>query len=188
MDQMPETMHTKINAILSDYDGTLSPTDTLRSKTDSIPEQLEGVLWEMSQSIPVCIISSKDYHFLHPRTGFARILSCIMGIETINHRVHHEAPGEIHAKDNHNILLHMINIDTIEEGAKVEGILYLGDSENDNPAFSKASVSVGITSDKRLTPKLDCQYLIEFKNLSEFIRHLAEAEFVFSEDLLTKGK
>jgi phosphoserine phosphatase len=76
----------------------------------------------------------------------------------------------------------------IEEGAKVEGILYLGDSENDNPAFSKASVSVGITSDKRLTPKLDCQYLIEFKNLSEFIRHLAEAEFVFSEDLLTKGK
>jgi trehalose-6-phosphatase len=95
-------MHTKINAILSDYDGTLSPTDTLRSKTDSIPEQLEGVLWEMSQSIPVCIISSKDYHFLHPRTGFARILSCIMGIETISHRVHHEAPGEIHAKDNHN--------------------------------------------------------------------------------------
>lgn len=51
----------------------------------------------------------------------------------------------------------IINIDTIEEGAEVEGILYLGDSENDNSAFSKASVSIGITSDKRLTPKLDCQ-------------------------------
>ena len=45
-------------------------------------------------------------------------------------------------------------------------ILYLGDSENDNSAFKKASISIGITSDKRLTPKLDCQYLIDFKPLS----------------------
>ena len=36
-------------------------------------------------------------------------------------------------------------------------ILYLGDSENDNSAFKRASISIGITSDKRLTPKLDCQ-------------------------------
>lgn len=92
-------MQTRINAILSDYDGTLSPTDMLRSKTYSIPEQLEGVLWEISQSIPICIISSKDYHFLHPRTGFARILSCIMGVETIDHRIHKR---EIHEKNNNN--------------------------------------------------------------------------------------
>jgi hypothetical protein len=36
------------------------------------------------------------------------------------------------------------------------GILYLGDSENDNAAFRKASISVGVISDKRLQPKLDC--------------------------------
>ncbi len=65
-------MQTRINAILSDYDGTLSPTDTLRGNTDLIPEQLEGALWEISQRIPVCIISSKDYHFIHRRAKFAR--------------------------------------------------------------------------------------------------------------------
>jgi hypothetical protein len=51
-------------------------------------------------------------------------------------------------------------------------ILYLGDSENDNSGFKRASVSIGITSDKRLTPKLDCQYLIGFKQLSDFLKHL----------------
>jgi len=303
-------MQTRISTIFSDYDGTLSPTDTLRSKTYSIPEQLEGVLWEISQTIPICIISSKDYHFLHPRTGFARILSCIMGIEIINHRIHEEISREIHEKNNYNDspncirrrhilpnsqkILHtnsdllsklaerielefrtnviverkftsdrqllagitidyrhlkdwrsnknslepslnqiihryrsfsleppfdlfvqtyrshpfldvyalycdkgmafdlvkhdIINIDTIEEGAKVEGILYLGDSENDNSAFSKASVSVGITSDKRLTPKLDCQYLIEFKNLYDFLKNLVKSKFMFSKDLLVNIK
>jgi hypothetical protein len=60
--------------------------------------------------------------------------------------------------------------------------LYLGDSENDNAAFRKASISVGVISDKRLQLRLDCQYLIEFKNLPDFIRHLAEDGFVFSEE------
>jgi hydroxymethylpyrimidine pyrophosphatase-like HAD family hydrolase len=63
-------------------------------------------------------------------------------------------------------------------------ILYLGDSENDNSAFKRASVSIGITSDKRLTPKLDCQYLIEFKQLSDFLKHLEENKYIFSESLL----
>jgi trehalose-6-phosphatase len=88
-------MQTRINAVLSDYDGTLSPINTFRSNVESIPEQLEGVLWEISQSIPVGIISSKDYHFLHPRTGFARILSCILGVKTISHRIHKEASRKI---------------------------------------------------------------------------------------------
>ena len=50
-------MQTRINAVLSDYDGTLSPINTFRSNVESIPEQLEGVLWEISQSIPIGIIS-----------------------------------------------------------------------------------------------------------------------------------
>jgi hypothetical protein len=36
------------------------------------------------------------------------------------------------------------------------GILYLGDSEDDNSAVRKVSVSVGINSDKRLTSMHDC--------------------------------
>lgn len=64
-------------------------------------------------------------------------------------------------------------------------ILYLGDSENDNSAFKRASISIGNRiSDKRLTPKLDCQYLIEFKQLSDFLKHLEENKYIFSESLL----
>jgi hydroxymethylpyrimidine pyrophosphatase-like HAD family hydrolase len=302
-------MQTRINAVLSDYDGTLSPTNTLRSNVESIPEQLEGVLWEISQSIPVGIISSKDYHFLHPRTGFARILSCIMGVETISHRIHKDVSREIEEGNNYsdspscvreryilpnsqkilqtnsvllsklaesielefkaNVIVErkftsyrhflagitidyrhlkdwksyknrlepslneiiqkyksfssgpmsdlyvqayrshpfldvyalscdkgmafdrvndILDIKTSGEKRNGEGTLYLGDSENDNPAFSKASVSIGIISDKRLTPKLDCQYLIEFKNLYDFLERLVKSKFVFSEDLLIHSK
>jgi hypothetical protein len=99
---MNNTCKTRINAVLSDYDGTLSPTITLRSNAESIPEQLEGVLWEISQSIPIGIISSKDYHFLHPRTGFARILSCILCVETISHRIHKETSREVEERTNYS--------------------------------------------------------------------------------------
>ena len=306
-------MQTKIAAILSDYDGTLCPTDSVKSEAGTIPEELEQILWAISRQIPVCIISSKDYHFLHSKTKFARILSCVMGIETISLKIHKkESEGtdgeKIGSSNNNNIkegctnilycieechllpnslktlkansgllsslaadielvfkdnviverkytadrqflagitvdyrhlkdwkscknklepslkqmilkykssssagtdCLHLttysshpfidiyalycdkgmafdfvtseiLNIKSNgDEGARVGGVLYLGDSENDNPAFRKAAVSMGVISDKRLTPKLDCQYSIEFKNLSNFLRHIVKADFVF---------
>ena len=67
---------------------------------------------------------------------------------------------------------------------KNKNILYLGDSENDNPAFRKADVSIGIKSDERLNPKLDCQYLIYFKQLPRFLENLLKNDFNFSEKLL----
>lgn len=76
-------MQDQITAILSDYDGTLCPTNLVRSKYAAIPVELEDILWVVSKRIPFCIISSKDYHFLCPRTKFAKILSCILGIETL---------------------------------------------------------------------------------------------------------
>jgi hydroxymethylpyrimidine pyrophosphatase-like HAD family hydrolase len=311
-------MQTRVAAFLSDYDGTLCPTDSLKNKAGIIPKELEQILWNISQQIPVCIISSKDYHFLHSRTKFARILSCIMGIETISLRIPRRVPkgsegGKIGISNNNNVKEGCTNIShSIEEsyllpnsyktlqinsvllsrlaadielefkdnvlverkytadrqflagitadyrhlkdwrlcknkiepflkemirkfkssssagpdylhvltysshpfvdiyalycdkgmafdfvtskilniksngygGARVGGILYLGDSENDNPAFRKAAVSMGIISDKRLTPKLDCQYSIDFNNLSNLLEHIVKAEFVFSEGLL----
>jgi hydroxymethylpyrimidine pyrophosphatase-like HAD family hydrolase len=63
-------------------------------------------------------------------------------------------------------------------------ILYLGDSENDNPAFRKADVSIGVKSDERLNPKLDCQYLINFNQLPKFFMRLLKNDFNFSEKLL----
>lgn len=50
--------------------------------------------------------------------------------------------------------------------------------------LSERSISVGITSDKRLAPKLGSQYLIGYKRLPEFLRHLVGNRFMFSENLI----
>ncbi|MDQ6722728.1 MAG: HAD family hydrolase, partial [Thermoproteota archaeon] len=63
-------------------------------------------------------------------------------------------------------------------------IMYLGDSENDNPAFKKADISIGINSDARLKPNLKCKYNLKFENLSIFLKNLKNNNFDFSESLL----
>lgn len=75
--------------------------------------------------------------------------------------------------------------DRIAEEINIKkNILYLGDSENDNPAFQRADISVGIVSDPRLRPKLECDYLIDFNSLPLFLRNLLFNEFVFTKELL----
>lgn len=69
----------KIDAILSDYDGTLCPTTSL---SNALPADLYNILLEISKVIPVCIVSSKDFHYLDSCVSFAVIISSIMGIET----------------------------------------------------------------------------------------------------------
>ena len=84
----------QIDAILSDYDGTLCSTTSVRSSiniVDTIPQELEQILRRISEHIPVCIISSKDFLFLHKRTRFADILSCVLGIETVVHNSHYSS-------------------------------------------------------------------------------------------------
>ena len=63
-------------------------------------------------------------------------------------------------------------------------VMYLGDSENDNPAFKKSDISIGIRSDTRLNPLLDCKYMLDFKQLPIFLRGLMDNNFIFSEKLL----
>ncbi len=67
-------------------------------------------------------------------------------------------------------------------------IIYLGDSENDNPAFKKADISIGVNSDARLNPSLKCKYYIEFENLSIFLKNLKNNDFEFSEFLFQFSK
>jgi hydroxymethylpyrimidine pyrophosphatase-like HAD family hydrolase len=307
----------RIAAILSDYDGTLCPTGSLRSQNNNaIPGELESILWTISKRIPVCIVSSKDFNFLHKKTRFANIISCILGIETLV-LSRHEPPtntsnkecvikdpdtsnlscvkssqlsldpeilqnnsqvlanlaedielefnGQVFVerkfatasrlagreailagvtidwrhlkywesfkKTTEPLLDEMINKHTEQRSmftspsAKLyiqtysshpfidvyaikcdkslafdnvmsnishvwksnnenEGhILYLGDSENDNPAFNMADVSIGIKSDERLSPNLECQYSINFHQLSTFLKGLQANDFVFSGDL-----
>jgi hydroxymethylpyrimidine pyrophosphatase-like HAD family hydrolase len=63
-------------------------------------------------------------------------------------------------------------------------IIYLGDSENDNSAFKKADISIGINSDNRLKPNLKCKYNLKFENLSMFLKKLIKNNFEFSESML----
>jgi hypothetical protein len=281
----------QISCILSDYDGTLSPATN--NKTASLTNskiELDRVLWEVSRKRLIAIISTKDFNFLHDRTKFANIVSCMMSIETmilkhvgsagcyskscvkksmlnIDFKIlsrnyqklesiidrislkfknvsiyrkltfegnllggvtidwrHLEDWNSIKGKieedvlritnqindsseyplfvqtysthpfidiyltfcskaiayDNIRNLIHDSNSDKF----KNKNILYLGDSENDNPAFRKADVSIGVKSDIQLNPKLDCQYLINFTELRKFLMKLLKNNFNFSDKLL----
>lgn len=291
----------QIDAILSDYDGTLCSTTSVRSDIspiDTIPQELEQILFRISEHIPVCIISSKDFLFLHKRTRFAGILSCVLGIETVIHNSHYGSNNNDKMNnpcimcqdliassyllmDNSKLLHEIIEIlqthnyyeDIIIEkkytsnreiligltidyrhlkdwqlfkqskepmlremvqrkinaniapnsspknrpfiqvysshlfldvygvecnkGLAFDGVLshlekkdrgasvmYFGDSENDNPAFRKSDTSIGIRSDIRLNPMLDCKYMLDFNQLPLFLRGLIDHDFIFSESLL----
>ncbi|TLX89377.1 MAG: hypothetical protein E6K94_10320 [Thaumarchaeota archaeon] len=286
----------QISTILSDYDGTLSPITYLNSdnKTGRLSNcrnqiDLDRVLWEISSKRTIAIVSTKDFNFLHDRTKFANIISCMMSIETmilkhidtarcyknscvkksmlnidfeilrknsqklesIIDRIslkfknvsiyrkltfkgsilggvtidwrHLEEWNSIKKKIEQDVIRisNQINdsseyplfVQTYSSHPFVDiystmcskeiaydkickiihsnfdkfrnkNILYLGDSENDNPAFRKADVSIGVKSDKRLKPKLDCQYLIDFSQLPKFLMNLLKNDFNFSEKLL----
>ena len=292
-------MSTHITGIISDYDGTLCPTSYVRSHANTIPSSLDQILWDISLEIPVCIISSKDYHFLHNKTRFARILSCIMGIETVTLTAHDRGKQKIektrartggieechlmtkdmggfqansdllsriaedvnssfkdeliverklttdrhflagitfdyrHVKDwrfkkkelepplkqlikeyqsssaaelpklhiqsysSHPFLdLYAVYCDKGMafdyvssrilgmKGPVDQGLMYLGDSENDNSAFKRAEVSIGVISDDRLNPKLSCTNIVNFDSLPQFLKRLKLNGFVFSRHVL----
>jgi len=293
----------KISAILSDYDGTLCPTGSIRSDENLIPEKLESILWDISDKVPICIISSKDFGFLHNKTKFASVISCILGIETLVLKRHEKKLSSSDSKEVSNgkvlerhdytyIENSYLSVDNItlqhnsellsqiaEEiassfknvsiehkfaslpnktlagitidwrhrddwksfkvksepqlteiviqrqrelqqqngqtiqiqtytthpfidiyavkcnkgiaydtvlsklsitGSAVQKVLYIGDSENDNPAFRKADVSIGVNSDERLSPNLDCKYIMKFDKLAGFLKQLQCDNFKFS--------
>ena len=64
-------------------------------------------------------------------------------------------------------------------------VMYLGDSENDNPAFRKSDIPIGIRSDARLNPILDCKYMLDFNLLPIFLRDLIDNHLMFSDELIT---
>jgi HAD superfamily hydrolase (TIGR01484 family) len=291
-------MKRQVSAILSDYDGTLCSTTSVRNGigiTNTISQGLEQILFRISEFIPICIISSKDFAFLHKRTRFANILSCVLGIETVIHNSHHSS-NEIDNScirsqdlianshslmDNSKLLYNVVKIlqthnyeniiieekytsnreiligltidyrhleewqsfkenkepmlrETIQRGINTNlssntssknrpfmqvysthpfldvygvecdkglafdsilshlkgkdgggNIMYLGDSENDNPAFRRSDISIGIHSDTRLNPILDCKYMLEFNQLPIFLKGLIDNNLMFSDELFT---
>ena len=291
-------MPIRISVIISDYDGTLCPTSSLKGLNNQIPPDLEKVLWDISVKIPVCILSTKDFGFLRKKVQFAKIVSCIMGLEIFelatlesrsanvdidlvpNSKNNLSVKGEFsnvisqyrllgvnklvknsvllkrlsekiekefqdisiepqynyadgilaaisldyrqiqkwgHYKTNiepyvlnsiQQFVLSLPNdlfvqtysdhpfidiysmhldkgqaIDAISHLlnlSKEQKVLYLGDSENDNPAFRKADLSIGIRSDERVKTKLGSDYLIQFNELTPFLQKLYAEDFVFN--------
>jgi HAD superfamily hydrolase (TIGR01484 family) len=290
----------QIDVILSDYDGTLCPTTSVRGggnyDVGTIPQGLEQILFLISDRIPLCVVSSKDFEFLHNRAKFASILSCVLGLETISHSPHYNDAKNsksgcvgyqyliadsqslkhnskllrsvletLQSHNNMDIIVeekytsdkeiligltidyrHIENWQSFKENTEpiirdivqksvnanlttnlsfkdrpfiqlysshpfldiygVEcdkglafdnvlsqleekeergtNVIYFGDSENDNPAFRKSDISIGIRSDKRLNPKLDCKYILPFNQLPLFLRGLMDNDFVFVDSLL----
>jgi hypothetical protein len=281
----------RVKAIVSDYDGTLVPTVHVKNaSTNAIPTELEEILGNISTEIPISIISTKDFEFLAKKVPFARVLSCIMGIETLlltthafsriiekcilhsdvttlqrNSKVLEAIAEEIfscedfsdmlieckHTSDGilagltvdwrHHLgddwsyyrrgITHFISsmvanakkppvpvnifvqkysehpfidiysiecnkgmaFDTViaELGiasSNGKGTLYLGNSESDNSAFIKAGISIGIRSDARINPKLDCGYFLDYEQLSSFLKKLSNNDYLFSDELLLEAK
>ena len=316
-----------IHAIFSDYDGTLCSASAARDTSlgqNRIPLEVRETLQQISQQIPICIISSKDYFFLKETRAFAKVISCLMGIETlifpsdsaaatiVDQDQQHSPPirrkllvekEEKESEDltNRSCVLediaksiesepdfrsvvverkyasdrrimagltvdwrysdnwdyykkgvrHFIsalvtnlskppvpiylyvqkydfhpfvdiyikecnkgkafdfvlseisstttaavydigeknehyvgNSSSINGSIRAEDVLYLGDSENDNPAFRKAGVSIGVRSDSRIIPKLECQHTLNFDKLARFLRQLNDSHLEFSEEQL----
>lgn len=276
---MTESTGRKVFAIVSDYDGTLVPAVGMRnSDKNMVPTGLTKILSEISKTIPVCILSSKDYFFLKDKVPFASVISCILGLETLttdslrsrpasrllvpndileknslileaitaelssmfsgsmsietkrtttghiagitfdwreqsdwkrfsesvtasvkrslssavkSHRSQFSSEINIHTYRTHPFVdvysvpcdkgtgLDVISSLLAYRREKGE-IIYLGDSENDNPAFGKAGISIGVSSDPRLRPQLNCRYHLDFEDLESFLVRLKDNDFVFT--------
>jgi hydroxymethylpyrimidine pyrophosphatase-like HAD family hydrolase len=70
----------KIGALFADYDGTIAPSSVTREDS-RVPPEVADKLKVLSSLIPIAIITSKDYAFIHPRTEFASAWACCSGLE-----------------------------------------------------------------------------------------------------------
>jgi hydroxymethylpyrimidine pyrophosphatase-like HAD family hydrolase len=71
---------TRIKCLFLDYDGTIGPLNVPREKSQVSNEML-STLEQISQLIPIVIVSTKDLPFLVPRTPFAHAWCGIAGLE-----------------------------------------------------------------------------------------------------------
>jgi len=60
-----------------------------------------------------------------------------------------------------------------------KGVLYIGDSEADNPAFRASDISVGVLHKKTCIQKLVCDYLVKFEDVSSFLDKLLVNRLLF---------
>jgi len=72
--------------------------------------------------------------------------------------------------------------DTLDELAVKNGVLYLGDSETDNSAFRASNVSLGVMHYESPLRALDCDYVVKFELVPDFLHALVVNDFLFTPD------
>ena len=70
----------KLDAFFSDYDGTIAPLGVPRDDS-KIFENVEVQLRKICRQVPLCILTSKDFDFVYPRTSFAAGWACVSGLD-----------------------------------------------------------------------------------------------------------
>jgi HAD superfamily hydrolase (TIGR01484 family) len=60
-----------------------------------------------------------------------------------------------------------------------DGVLYMGDSVTDNPAFLTADLSIAVSHEETST-SLACDYFVEFENVAMFFKTLLENNLLFN--------
>jgi len=70
----------KIQALFSDFDGTLSPLE-LRREDAHVPPRLKRLLTKTSTTIKVGIVTTKDLSFIQERVPFAHGIAATCGLE-----------------------------------------------------------------------------------------------------------
>jgi HAD superfamily hydrolase (TIGR01484 family) len=65
-------------------------------------------------------------------------------------------------------------------------VIYLGDSEADNPAFQIADISIGIKH-RRTVPELLSKYVLEYFELDGFLSNLIDADFEFRDEMIERN-
>jgi HAD superfamily hydrolase (TIGR01484 family) len=69
-----------VEAVFTDYDGTIAPIDIARELSKPFSNVYEKLV-ELGRYIPIAVISTKDCDFLIPRTDFAKAWACTYGFE-----------------------------------------------------------------------------------------------------------
>jgi trehalose-phosphatase len=252
-----QPQETSVKCLSSDYDGTISPIDASRTES-RVPLKTRVMLREISDFLPISIVTMKDLPFIMPRTPFARAWSALGGLETrvgkrvlkserlehistnislsLNYaRVHISSPGvEIEEKQDsegrtiafcvdwrqakhpkaakleaecvatycNGLGLNVIKYETepfydvypvapdkgealremLNELAVKNGVLYLGDSKTDNSAFRASNISLGVIHGESPLGVLDCDYLVQFESVPDFLHSLVMNDLRFSPD------
>ena len=70
----------KVGGLFLDYDGTVAPLGVPREESRMF-RSVEGEVRKIAQRIPVCMVTAKEFDFIHPRSRFAAGWGCVSGLD-----------------------------------------------------------------------------------------------------------